>query len=73
MNLRTRILLLGGIAGALLGVTVAYLYLRSAPIQVDESGKEHLPAISPSEAVRVGLGILTAIRQIIGLGQPAGK
>ncbi len=73
MNLRTRVLLLGGIIGALLGVGVAYLYLRSASIQVDESGKEHLPAIPPSEALRVGLGILTAIRQIIGLGNPVGK
>lgn len=73
MNLRTRVLLFGGIIGALLGVGVAYLYLRSAPIQVDESGQERLPAISPGEAVRVGLGILTAIRQIISLGNPAGK
>lgn len=73
MNLRTRVLLLGGIIGALLGVGAAYLYLRSAPIQVDESGKEHLPAIPPGEAIKVGLGILTAIRQIVGLGQPVGK
>lgn len=73
MNLRTRVLLFGGIIGALLGVGVAHLYLRSAPIQVDESGQERLPAISPGEAVRVGLGILTAIRQIISLGNPAGK
>ncbi len=73
MNLRTRVLLLGGIIGALLGVAAAYLYLRSAPIQVDESGKERLPAIPPGEALRVGLGVLTAIRQIVGLGHPAGK
>jgi len=73
VNLRTRLLLFGGIIGALLGVSVAYLYLRSAPIQVDESGRERLPAIPPGEAIRVGLGILTAIRQIIGLGRPVGK
>jgi hypothetical protein len=73
VNLRTRVLLFGGIIGALLGVGVAYLYLRSAPIQVDESGRERLPAIPPGKAIRVGLGILTAIRQIVGLGSPAGK
>ncbi|RME32570.1 MAG: hypothetical protein D6793_10905 [Thermoflexia bacterium] len=70
MNLRTRVLLFGGILGALIGVAAAYLYLRSAPIQVDESGRERLPAISPGEALKVGLGILTAIRQIVGLGRP---
>jgi hypothetical protein len=70
VNLRTRVLLLGGIIGALLGVSVAYLYLRSAPIQVDESGREHLPAVPPGEAIRAGRGILTAIRQIVSLGQP---
>ncbi len=72
MNLRTRVLLFGGIIGALLGVSVAYLYLRSAPIEVDESGQERLPAISPGDAVKVGLSILTAIRQILGLGRPGG-
>lgn len=70
MNLRTRVLLFGGILGALIGVAAAYLYLRSAPIQVDESGRERLPAISPGEALKVGLGILAAIRQIVGLGRP---
>jgi len=72
VNLRTRVLLFGGIIGALLGVSVAYLYLRSAPIEVDESGQERLPAISPGDAVKVGLSILTAIRQILGLGRPGG-
>jgi hypothetical protein len=37
---------------------------------VDESGREHLPAVPPGEAIRAGLGILTAIRQIVSLGQP---
>ncbi|MCS7282225.1 MAG: hypothetical protein RMK65_03930 [Anaerolineae bacterium] len=70
MNLRTRVLIFGGILGALIGVVAAYLYLRSAPIQLDESGRERLPAVSPGEALKVGLGILSAIRQIVGLGRP---
>lgn len=73
MNLRTRVLLFGGIIGALLGVGVTYLYLRSAPTQVDESGRERLPAIPPGRAIQVGMSILTAIRQIVGLGNPVGK
>lgn len=70
MKLRTKVLLFGGVVGALLGVGVAYLYLQSVPIEVDEEGQERLPSIQPSQALKAGLGLLTAIRQIIGLGQP---
>ncbi len=60
----------GGVVGALVGVTAAYLYLRAAPIQVDESGNEQLPSVQPGDALKVTLGVLTAIRGIVGLGQP---
>jgi len=70
MNLRTKVLLLGGILGALIGVGAAYLYLQSAPVQVDEKGRERLPPVQPGEALKVTLGVLTAIRQIVGLGRP---
>ncbi len=70
MNLRTKVLMFGGLIGALLGVGVAYLYLRTAPIQVDESGKERLPPVQPGDVLRVTLGVLTAIRGIVGLSQP---
>ncbi len=73
MNLRTKVLLFGGVLGALIGVGVAYLYLQSTPIQVDEEGRERLPPIHPGDALKVTLGLLTAIRQIVGLGRlPAG-
>jgi len=72
VNLRTRVLMLGGIVGALLGVGAAYLYLRSVPIEVDETGKERLPPVQPGEVLKAGLGVLAAIRQIVGLGQPGG-
>jgi hypothetical protein len=68
MNLRSKVLMFGGIFGALLGVGAAYLYLRS--LEVDEEGKERLPAIQPGDAVRVGLSVLTAIRAIVGLARP---
>ena len=70
MNLRMRVLIVGGVIGALVGVGAAYLYLRAAPIEVDAEGKERLPAIQPSKALSAGLGVLTAIRQIVGLSQP---
>jgi hypothetical protein len=70
MNLRTRTLILGAIIGGLMGVGVAYLYLRSAPIQVDETGAERLPAVPPAEALKASLGVLAAVRQVVGLGGP---
>ncbi len=73
MNLRTKVMLFGGIVGALLGAGAAYLYLRSTPIEVDEeTGKENLPSVQPGDALKITLGVLTAIRGIVGLGQPGG-
>lgn len=69
MNLRTRVMITGGILGALLGVSAAYLYMRSVPLQVDEEGQERLPAIQPGKALAVGLGVLTVLKQITGMGK----
>ena len=70
MNLRTRIMIGGGVLGALLGVSAAYLYMRSVPIEVDEEGRPRLPAVQPGKALAVSLGVLTVLKQITGLGQP---
>jgi hypothetical protein len=71
MNLRTRIMIVGGILGALLGVGAAYLYLQSTPVEMDEEGRERLPSVQPGKAIAASLGILTAVKQIIGLGRPS--
>ena len=71
MNLRTRIMIVGGVLGALVGVGAAYLYLQSAPVDVNEEGEERLPSVQPSKAITASLGVLTAIKQIVGLGQPS--
>jgi hypothetical protein len=70
MNLRTRIMVVGGVLGALLGVSAAYLYMRSVPMEVDEEGREQLPTVQPGKALAVGLSVLTVLKQIIGMGQP---
>jgi hypothetical protein len=71
MNLRTRVMIIGGIVGALVGVGAAYLYLQSTPVEMDQKGQERLPSVQPGKAITASLGILTAIRQIVGLGQPS--
>jgi hypothetical protein len=67
MKLRARVILMGSILGAILGLGAAYLYLQSTAIEVDEEGEEHLPPVQPGKAITAGLGILTAIKQITGL------
>jgi hypothetical protein len=69
MNLKTRVMIMGGIVGALLGVGAAYIYLQSADVQVDEEGNERLPAVQPAKALTLGLAVMTLLRQIAGMGQ----
>jgi len=69
MNLRTRVMVIGGIIGGLVGAGAAYLYLRSTPIETDEEGGERLPALQPGKALAVTLGVLTVLRQVVNLGE----
>ena len=71
MKLRTQVLIVGGVLGALVGVGAAYLYLRSAPVEVDEEGNEQLPSVQPGEAIKLSLGVLGVLKQITGLGRLA--
>ena len=69
MNLKTRVMIVGGIVGALLGVGAAYVYLQSADVKVDEEGNEQLPAVQPAKALTIGLAVMTLLRQIAGMGK----
>ena len=70
MKLRARVMMVGGILGALVGVGAAYLFLRATPVEVDEQGKERLPAVQPAKAISVGLGLLTVVRQLVAIALP---
>ncbi|MBE9473069.1 MAG: hypothetical protein KAW49_04855 [Anaerolineae bacterium] len=69
MNLRTRVMIIGGVVGALLGVGAAYLYLQSTSIEVDEEGRERLPAVQPGKAITASVGVLTTLKQVAGMGK----
>jgi hypothetical protein len=70
MTLKSRVVLAGGIGGALVGALAAYLYLKSIPEEGGEGGGlERLPPVQPGKAISVTLGVLTVIKQITGLGQ----
>jgi hypothetical protein len=70
MNLRQKVMILGGVLGALIGVGAAYVYLQSTPLEIDEeTGEERLPKVQPGDALKAGLGALTVVRQVAGMGQ----
>jgi hypothetical protein len=73
MKFQHKMLLLGGIAGALIGLAAAYLYVKSNEGQIAavEAGEaEAIAKVSPREALGVGLSVVNLVRQIVGLGQP---
>jgi hypothetical protein len=58
---RVKALVVGGVCGALLGLGAAYIYINSA------QRKGVRPEIQPGEAVTLGLGLLTVLRQIASI------
>ena len=72
MKFEHKALLIGGIAGALVGLAAAYLYVKSnegqlAAVEAGESAA--VAQVSPREVLGVGLSIVSLVRQIVGLGQ----
>ncbi len=66
-NWRPRVFLIGGLAGALIGLLSAYLYVRS----VEETHGEAVSPSSPkaSDAVKLGISLLGIIRTITEWGR----
>lgn len=65
-NWKTKILLVGTIAGALIGLGTAYLMVRTA----EENNTNGLPAITTKDALKVGVSIIGVARGIADLGRP---
>jgi len=64
VNFRTRALLIGGLVGALIGVLAGWLYF-SSNVLVNEEGSEQLTAPTPAASLKLGLGMLSVLRQIV--------
>jgi hypothetical protein len=72
MRLEHKVLIAGGIAGALFGLAAAFLYLRSneAQLAAVEAGEaDSVGKVSPREAMTVGLSLIGLLRQIVTLGK----
>lgn len=66
-NWRSRVLAVGGLVGAILGVLSAYLYLRS----VQETHGDEPPPDPPKtgDAVKLGMALMAIIRTIAEWGK----
>jgi hypothetical protein len=73
MKLETRVMLIGGVIGGLVGVIGARLYMRSAERKAEEEGELVLPAIEPGDVIKMTLSILGILRLIDALGKPPKK
>ena len=72
MKFEQKMLLIGGVAGALIGVAAAYLYVKNNEDQVaaiNEGRTEMVAKVSPRDALGVGMSLVALLRQIVGLGQ----
>ena len=72
MKVQHKLLIAGGIAGALIGLAAAFLYVKANESQIAalEAGEtEAVNKVSPGEAMTVGLSLLGLLRQVVNLGQ----
>jgi len=70
MNVRTRVMLIGGLAGGLIGVLAAQLYLRSAGVEAEKEEKAELPSLEPRDMIKLVLSVLGVLKLVDGLAEP---
>lgn len=68
---RTRTVFIGGIAGVIIGLVSAYLYMRAAEDHIRKHGEP--PRAQNGELLGLALAALAVVRQISELGRPEGK
>ena len=67
LDWRTKAFLVGGVVGAALGLSAAYIYVNS----VEKEGAQ--PEVQPGEVVGIGLALLAVLRQIASLHEGDSK
>ena len=73
MNLRTRVMVIGGLVGGLIGVLAAQLYLRSAEeVPEEEETELRLRSLEPGDMIKLTLSVLGVLRLVDSL-QKSGK
>ena len=62
-NWRPKTLVIGALAGAVIGAAAAYLFIQAA----EKAGNQ--PKITPGDGMRLGLLVLGLLRQVAALGE----
>lgn len=64
MNTRTRVLVLGGVIGTLVGVLGGWIYYNAT---VEQAGEvETVPTPNARQALQMGVGVLGVLRMLSG-------
>lgn len=66
MNWKTKVLIMGGVLGALLGLGAALIYIREA--EASMAATQTPPRVRPGEAVRLGVTLMDILRQVASIG-----
>lgn len=72
MKVQHKVLIIGGVAGALIGLGAAFLYLKAneGRIAALEAGEVNaLVRVKPGEALSIGMAVIGLLRQIVGMGK----
>ena len=71
MDNRTRVMIIGGVVGGLIGVLAAQLFLRSAERRAGEEGEANLPSLEPGDLIKLTLSVLGVLKLVDRLSEPA--
>lgn len=71
MDVRTRVMVVGGLLGGLVGVLAAQLYLRSIENRLEEEGEGELPSLEPGEVIKLVLSVLGTLKLVNSLPKSA--
>ncbi|MFW6136359.1 MAG: hypothetical protein ACOC7N_06020 [Chloroflexota bacterium] len=69
MEMRTRVLIIGGALGGVIGVLAAHLYLQAAGRRRGE-GQESLPSFEPGDLIKLTLSVLGVLKLVDRLAKP---
>jgi uncharacterized membrane protein len=68
MNWKTRVTIIGGVSGLLIGLASAMLYIRTVEMEQGNNSKITLPALNTSDVLPVLITAIGLVRTVAGMG-----